>query len=164
MTHKECVSAAAMYLSKRCNVVLPEFFCHNSELCDVIGFKGNGLNSTVIECKVSRSDFFNDAKKPFRVKPEKGMGDKRYYCCPNGLIKVEELPTGWGLLYAYPSGRVVQVEESRYPSQAKADGWGAPAVFPKNKDAEIHLLYYYARRASYAGFHKSILEYRGYDK
>lgn len=28
-----------------------------------------------------------------------GMGFQRFYCCPTNLIKVEELPAGWGLIY-----------------------------------------------------------------
>lgn len=163
LTHRECVLAASNYISKRFNVVLPEFYCWNSELCDVIGFKGNGSLSVVVECKVSRSDFFNDAKKPFRIKPEKGMGDYRYYCCPKDLIRPEELPIGWGLMYVYPNGKVRTIKRSFLepddPTNCQVMG-----RFPKDKDAEFHLLYYYARRANYAGVHKTILEYRGYDK
>lgn len=165
MTHAECVLAATNYLSKRCDVVLPEFFCHNSELPDVIGFKQSRMTSTLIECKVSRSDFLADAKKPFRIKPEKGMGDYRYYCCPKGMIKKEELPKGWGLLYIYPSGQVREAESSHWPSEPDADlstDWMRMGKFPKDKDAEIHLLFYYARRAVYAGVHKAICDYRMY--
>jgi hypothetical protein len=161
MTHTECVAAATLYLSKRCKVVLPEFYSHNDELPDVIGFStgyitdGNiwsgGVYSVLIEVKVSRSDFLADKKKSFRMRPEKGMGDRRYYCCPKGLIKKEELPDGWGLLYVYPNGQVRQVESSR-------------SLHKKNSESELYLLYYYARRASYAGVHKTILEYRGFDR
>ena len=159
MTHTECVASAALYLSKRCKVVLPEFFSHNSELPDVIGFNGGGLirngryeygeYSVLIECKISRSDFLSDKRKPFRIRPEKGMGDLRYYCCPKGMIRKDELPEHWGLLYIYSNGQVRQVK-SAYPQ-------------PKDMSSEFHLLYYYARRASYAGVHRAVLEYRGYD-
>lgn len=157
MTHTECVEHAARYLSKRCNVVLPEFFTHNAELPDVIGFKNHF--STLIECKVSRADFLKDKSKNFRIFPEKGMGDRRYYCCPKGLISKDELPNGWGLLYIYPSGSVREVKASHLKSED--NNWRGH--FPKNKEAEFHLLYYYARRANYAGVHKTIIEYRGYD-
>src|ERR1017187_1626593 len=160
MGHAECVKYATKYLSKRCNVVLPEFFTHNAELPDVIGFKNE--ISTVIECKVSRGDFFSDKKKYFRLNPEKGMGDYRFYCCPKGMVSKDELPTGWGLLYVYPSGRVMEVKSS-HVSPADPTDWQKRGRFDKNKDAELHLLYYYARRANYAGVHKAIIEYRGYD-
>lgn len=148
VTHAECVSAAAAYMQKRADVVLPEFYSWNAELPDVIAF--NRDHSTVIECKVSRSDFLRDKAKPFRMNPNSGMGDSRYYCCPKGLIKPEELPASWGLLYIFPDGKIRKQREC----------YGR---FKKNMDAEHHLLFYYARRAYYAGVHRAVLEYRGYD-
>lgn len=148
MTHTECVAAAAAYMQKRSDVVLPEFYTWNAELPDVIAF--NRDHSTVIECKVSRSDFLADKKKSFRMNPNSGMGDTRYYCCPKGLIKPEELPVFWGLLYIYPDGKVRKQREST-------------GRFKKNIEAEHHALFYYARRAYYAGVHKAVLEYRGFD-
>lgn len=148
MSHAECVTAAAAYMQKRSDVVLPEFYSWNSELPDVIAF--NRDHSTVVECKVSRSDFLRDKAKPFRMNPNSGMGDYRYYCCPKGLIKPEELPTNWGLLYIYPDGKVRKQRDCYRPHK-------------KNMDAEHHLLFYYARRAYYAGVHKTVLDYRGYD-
>lgn len=53
----------------------------------------------VVESKVSRADFLADAKKSFRKNPEEGVGNYRYYACPEGLIKPEELPPKWGLIY-----------------------------------------------------------------
>lgn len=165
MTHKECVEVATRYLSRRCDVVLPEFFCWNGELADVIGFKQSRMTSTLIECKVSRGDFLADKNKSFRIDPTKGMGDYRYYCCPKGMIGKDELPKGWGLLYIYPSGQVREVKESSWPPEPDADlstDWLRGGKFPKNKDAELHLLFYYARRAVYAGVHKAVLDYRMY--
>src|SRR5437899_7587554 len=54
--------------------------------------------SVVLECKVSRADFLADANKPFRLKPEEGLGCERFYMAPAGVIGLEELPAGWGLL------------------------------------------------------------------
>jgi hypothetical protein len=167
MTHADCVNYAYHYLCRRCNVCLPEFYSWNEELADVIGF--DSRHSTLIECKVSRSDFLNDKKKNFRVKPEKGMGDHRYYCCPKDLIKKEEVPTGWGLLYVFPSGLVRRIKESYFDDSREHDlsdykDFYSRGCHPKNKDAEYHVLYYYARRANYAGVHKTILKYRGFDK
>lgn len=163
VTHKECVEAAARYIAKRYPVTLPEFYTHNAELPDVFAYRENSI---VVECKVSRGDFLADGKKPFRVNPEDGMGDYRYYCCPKGLISKDELPTGWGLLYIYPSGQVREVKSSYWPPEPDADlstDRVRNGKFPKNKDAELHLLYYYARRAFYAGVHKTVLDYRGTD-
>jgi len=148
MSHALCVKMASEYMQKRADVVLPEFFCHNSELPDVIAFTTR--DSTVIECKVSRSDFLKDKNKPFRINANQGMGDYRFYCAPKGLIKQEELPRGWGLIEILPNGKMRKL----------VDSW---LVHKKNIDAEHYLLFYYARRAYYAGVHKTVLKYRVYD-
>ena len=57
-----------------------------------------GSHSVLVECKVTRADFLADRGKPFRAKPEQGVGSERFYLTPPGLVKVEELPVGWGLL------------------------------------------------------------------
>lgn len=145
MTHAECVTAATYWLIPKCDITLPEFFCWNNELADVIGFKTGG-QSIMIECKVSRSDFLRDKKKSFRRLPDMGMGNQRYYCCPTGLIKPTELPEKWGLIYVYPSGYIKRIVGA---------GWQ-----PKNMAAEHHLLFYYARRAVHAGVHSSVLAHR----
>jgi hypothetical protein len=148
ISHTECVNFATEYMRKRADVVLPEFYSHNSELPDVIAFTRD--SSIVIECKVSRGDFLKDRNKPFRINPASGMGDYRYYCAPQGLIKPEELPMYWGLIEILPSGKMRKNRDSY-------------KAFKKNIQAEHYLLFYYARRANYAGVHKTILEYRGYD-
>lgn len=96
MTHKELVEIAYRWMLKNCGVgvAFKELSSLAREIPDVIGF--DGWQSIVIECKVGRGDFLKDKKKPHR---ENGMGKWRFYCCPKGLIKVEELPAKWGLIY-----------------------------------------------------------------
>jgi hypothetical protein len=64
---------------------------------DAIGWK-KACHSVLVECKTSRSDFLADRDKPFRQQPETGVGCERYYLAPRGLIRIDELPAGWGLL------------------------------------------------------------------
>ena len=66
------------------------------ERCDAVLFTSNA--SFVIETKISRSDFLADFKKNHRQEGF-GIGNYRYYACPSGLIKPEELPEKWGLIY-----------------------------------------------------------------
>ncbi len=80
-----------------CTVVVTELGTQNNENPDVIGFKYAG-HSTLIEVKVSRSDFLSDRSKRFRREMELGMGDLRYFAAPKGLLKAEEMPESWGLL------------------------------------------------------------------
>lgn len=101
-THRELCDRAAYWLqtSLGCKLVLVE---RNSgrggEEPDAIGWTPCG-HSSLIEVKVSRQDFLADKKKPHRKIPEKGMGRRRYLLCQRDLIKPEEAPEGWILLWA----------------------------------------------------------------
>jgi hypothetical protein len=66
----------------------------------------------MIECKVSRSDFLNDKKKVSRTHPVTGMGRERFYMCPSGLIREDELPEKWGLIYVSDKGRTRTVKKN----------------------------------------------------
>ena len=89
----------------RCGVVLSEQACVSGEMPDAIGWK-KACHSVLVESKVSRADFLADRDKPFRQRPETGVGCERYYPASRGLIRIEELPTGWGLLEL--SGREIE--------------------------------------------------------
>lgn len=96
--HTDLVNIAEKWLyTKGCSFVLKEFVTIARETPDAIGFRDG--TSILVECKTSRSDFKSDAKKFFRLYPESGMGGHRYYLCQENVIKVEDLPEGWGLLY-----------------------------------------------------------------
>jgi hypothetical protein len=98
MTHAQLIEKAVRWLrSYRCGVVLSEQACVSGEMPDAIGWK-RACHSVLVECKVTRSDFLADRDKPFRVKPNRGVGCERFYLAPVELIASEELPKGWGLL------------------------------------------------------------------
>jgi hypothetical protein len=99
MTHKAAVRRMAEWLRlcKGYSVVISELSSRNMETPDVLAFK-DGHHSMLIECKVSRADFLSDKTKAFRAYPEMGVGDNRYYASLPGIIKVTDLPAGWGLL------------------------------------------------------------------
>jgi hypothetical protein len=98
MTHAKLVSMAVRWLRRyRCGVVLSEQACVSGEMPDAIGWK-KACHSVLVESKVSRADFLADRGKPFRQKPETGVGCERYYLAERGLIRIDELPPGWGLL------------------------------------------------------------------
>jgi hypothetical protein len=89
--------AVAWLRRYRCGVVLSEQACASGEMPDAIGWK-KACHSVLVESKVSRADFLADRSKPWRLKSETGVGCERYYLAPRGMIRIEELPTGWGLL------------------------------------------------------------------
>jgi hypothetical protein len=111
MTHAQLVEKAVRWLRRyRCGVVLSEQACVSGEMPDAIGWK-RACHSVLVECKITRSDFLADRAKPFRLKPEQGVGCERFYLVPAGLIRRGELPQGWGLL-EYRGGRMETVQPS----------------------------------------------------
>ena len=111
MTHAQLVEKAVHWLRRyRCGVVLSEQACVSGEMPDAIGWK-RACHSVLVECKVTRSDFLADRAKPFRLKPEQGVGCERFYLVPAGLLRREELPQGWGLL-ELNRGRIETVQSS----------------------------------------------------
>jgi len=97
--HTQLIERAVDWLrrSYQCGIVLSEQSCATGEVPDVIAWKGF-CKSVLVECKVSRADFLADGAKPFRQKPEEGMGCQRFYCVPAGMVRTDELPKHWGLL------------------------------------------------------------------
>ena len=102
-THNQLVRRIATRFKNQhlSSVVMTEFKTSAQEIPDVLVMQ-SGAHSVLIECKVSRTDFLTDKDKFFRRQENYGMGDVRYYAAPVGLIKPEELPTGWGLLEVGP--------------------------------------------------------------
>lgn len=112
-THRELCEIAERWLlgSQRCRVAIAEPNCIIvNEMPDAIGFKG--CWSILVEAKTSRADFLADAKKPFRVNPQEGMCDYRYYICEPGVIIENDLPERWGLLHVLPGGKVKKIRPS----------------------------------------------------
>jgi len=138
--HDELVEKAKRFLkSFGCGFVAGDPFNTplTKETPDAIGWY-NGL-SFLIECKVSRSDFLADAKKDFRINPEKGMGDWRFYMCPENVISPDELPDGWGLIWI-KGNRVTQ--KFNFPSNMN---YHTKKPFTGNKKAESIYLAYAAK-------------------
>ncbi len=121
MTHTKLVDLAVRWLRRyRCGVILSEQVCISGEVPDAIGWK-KACHSVLVECKASRADFLVDREKPFRQKPETGVGCERFYLTPRRLIKPEELPRGWGLIEL--SGRDLEVVKSSAKNLRSQDGF-----------------------------------------
>jgi hypothetical protein len=112
MNHAFLVAKAVAWLRRyRCGVVLSEQACVSGEMPDAIGWK-RACHSVLVECKISRADFLADRNKPFRLNPQMGVGSERFYLVPKGLVRVEELPPGWGLL-EYRNREVEMIKASK---------------------------------------------------
>jgi hypothetical protein len=122
MTHSQLVEKAVRWLRHyRCGVVLSEQACVSGEMPDAIGWK-RACRSVLVECKATRADFLADRTKPFRLKPEQGVGSERFYLTPAGLVRCEELPAGWGLLEV--QGRAVEIVHLSAKNLRSTAGFG----------------------------------------
>lgn len=147
MTHSELVKYSSRWLLNQniVRVTLEEFGAgNNGEIPDVIGF-GRFGNSVVIECKVSRSDFLRDHKKPFRK--ENGMGKYRLFSCPWGLININELPEKWGLVWFNENG-YGRIQKRVFPKRPMDENENA---FYQNLLCEHHLMMNALNRLRYRG-------------
>lgn len=144
VTHAALVAVAYRWTLARCGFALREYrtFTPTGETPDVLGFRSDC--SVLVEVKVSRADFLADRKKPFR-QGALGMGNFRYFLCPEGLVEPNELPERWGLLVA--TSRGVRVARGlKHPGRSsggeRPDAWWHDA----NLAAERAVLYSVVRR------------------
>lgn len=155
MTHDQLVLRAERFLKNMgCGVVFSDRFraaTHNGEQPDAIGWRDSV--SLLIECKASRADFLADKKKRFRIEAADGMGEWRFYMCPPGLIKPDELPFGWGLLYCHPK-KVERVHG--IPTNCQL--WNHRPFEQANKRCELQLMYSALRRMEIRGHLKEIYD------
>ncbi len=109
ITHEQLVEAAKRWLWRKCSVVITEMAHGSGEEPDAIGW--HDLRCILIECKASVADFRADELKHFRICPELGMGQLRYYCAPKGMLSPVVMPPAWGLL-AWDGKRMEVVREA----------------------------------------------------
>ncbi|MGN7496420.1 adenylosuccinate synthase [Pseudomonas lactis] len=151
MTHSELCEIAKKWLVRSnrqhghgCHVALSE--CRSGwggEMPDAIGYRAaSGATETVVvEVKTSRADFLADAKKPHRVDGE-GMGLFRYFMCPEGLIRPDEVPGSWGLLWVNGRGKVTAMlgPVALWNNRGTFDAVAAPWRHSRNTERETWLL------------------------
>ena len=144
---------------------------NHGEQPDVLGVNMYG-ESILVEVKVSRSDFLADKKKPWR-EDGKGIGDKRIFLTPKGLLKADEIPYGWQLWEVHgvkkPTLKVIKgyvckrlphpacsswsITEDTYPNTSKEEiNHFAVNYKTKNCKAELTWMIVIMRRAIEAGF------------
>lgn len=113
---------------------------------DAMGFRNSA--SCLIEAKCSRADLLADRKKRFRKNPSLGMGDWRFFISEPGIISIEDLPPGWGLLHVV-NGRVRKVHG--WPKGNCC--WGNPddKPFTGNKQVECDYMLSALRRMELRG-------------
>ncbi len=121
----------------------------DSERADAWGYRWDwDGGSVLVEVKISRSDFLRDKHKPHRQAG--GLGDFRYYMCPEGVITLDDLPERWGLLWVNKRGHVKLMAGHICCLVGSSWGGDRPLVdlwrHDCNKDVERSLLAYLVHR------------------
>ncbi|MDI7491682.1 MULTISPECIES: hypothetical protein [Cronobacter] len=157
LTHDELCQIACRFLQNNgFKVAFHDRFrawTNTGEQADAIGFR-NGA-SCLIEAKCSRADLLADRKKPFRIEPEKGMGDWRFFISEPGIVGVDDLPPGWGLLHVV-KGRVIKVHG--WPVGNCAWCVTDEKPFRANKQAECDYMFSALRRMDLRGHLKEVYD------
>lgn len=113
-SHAALVTIGANFLLKsydykyRCHLIVTEFKCC-TEIPDIYGLRVD--NSILIEVKTSMQDFKREKDK-YHKQTTKGIGRYRYFLCETDIIKIEDLPQGWGLLYCNYKAEITVIKDS----------------------------------------------------
>lgn len=108
-----------------CTYSVVELVTVQLENPDVFGW--DYWQTSLIEVKTSRADFKRDCKKKFKQEGYLGVGMYRYYLCPEGLIKPEELPERWGLLYE-KDGEIISIKVPEQFPNEEVNGMGQVTI------------------------------------
>lgn len=147
MTHNYLSNVACSWLKRpmsskgpACQIAMVEVGgLYGGERADAWGYRwGYNGGSVLVEVKVSRSDFLADAKKPHRNGEVLGMGTYRYYMCPEGIITLDDLPHGWGLLWVNSRGHV-KLLAGHVCMLISHNGRGAETVWAHQKNDQLEL-------------------------
>ena len=109
LTHQRIADSASTWLSKPfASLVVQELSTTSwashyapQYRMDVVGVIPNASTCVVVECKASRADFQKGRDK---LEVYKDFCHTLYIAAPRGMIKVDELPEGVGLLEVGPRG------------------------------------------------------------
>jgi hypothetical protein len=158
-THEQLVLIAYRWVMRAggAAVAFRELVTIAMETPDVLGIGGT-VHSILIECKISRSDFLADRKKPWRANPSMGMGSHRIYCAPAGLLHLEELPDKWGLLSVESNGRCT-LSYRPDPERPGAKFLCERFAQPRNERGEAAMMLSALRRLQGQGLMENV--YRG---
>ena len=152
-SHDDLTKIAEKWLLSRCGFAFRELNTMSRETPDAIGFRMDG--SILVECKTSRSDFHADRKKSFRRCPWQGVGLFRFFLCPRGIIKSDDLPEKWGLLYVNEKGKVRKQVGPKGNIWSKNTEW---MFTERNIQNETNLMYSALRRLQIQGVMPLIYE------
>lgn len=97
---------------------------HNAQGIDAYAmamWSGKKFERIAYEVKVTRSDFLNEIKMPWKREIAMELSNSFYYVTPPGLLKTAEIPEGCGLIECHPSGHLRTVLKAPYRNEDVTD-------------------------------------------
>lgn len=67
-------------------------------------YPSNGNLKIAYEVKASRADFTKEMSDPTKREPTEGLADECYFVAPHGMLAIDEIPDGWGLVVMNAGG------------------------------------------------------------
>jgi hypothetical protein len=120
MTEKEIIKQLSHWLDDRKYPFrMPNAFVYKWE-CDYWAMTSSGI-CREFEIKISRADYFNDAKKD-KHKVADGA-NYFYYVVPKDMIKPAEVDPKYGLIYVWDTGFVQVIKKPRQLHASPFDDW-----------------------------------------
>lgn len=100
---------------------------HRIDLVAVGTWPSTGFVVHGFEIKVSRADWLRELKDPSKSVEGRSKVDHWWLAAPDGILKEDELPDGWGHLRVTPGGTYVVTEAPRL-RQALPKKWNGPKL------------------------------------
>ena len=101
---------------------------HNAQRCDFFAINcwpSKKYWRVAYEIKVSRGDFSNEMNKPDKRKASEELANECFFVVPAGLLKVDEIPEGWGLIEKNKGG----LRKNKHAKQRSTNGKFLPIEF-----------------------------------
>jgi hypothetical protein len=81
---------------------------------------GVGHRRVACEVKVSRSDFQNDERRPWKHDNARALAHQFFYVCPAEMLAADEVPEWAGLMWVLPRRRPTVVKEAPLADEVRA--------------------------------------------
>lgn len=82
--------------------VTPPKIDRRFDMIAIMGWQSRGHEAIGFEIKVSRSDWLAELKNPAKADPLVTLCSRWFVASPPNVVRVEELPTAWGLMVIHP--------------------------------------------------------------
>lgn len=83
------------------------------------------------EVKVTRADFKNEVKKPWKREPGLALSNQFYFVTPPGLLKPEEIFPECGLMEAHPDGTLKVIKKAPKRNRDAEPTWNFMAAIAR---------------------------------